>query len=146
MAGNVALMCLGPIVFDLLAPNLTEVERNAQRALAKHDIINGSPLYEDMGEDEIRTTLTGNLRPINFENTKQAEDLIEAARLAAIPLPLIRGDLKPLGIVIIESYRTVHSELYFDGVGREVALTIELVHVDPSSVIAAGVETVLRLF
>ena len=114
--------------------------------IAKHEIINGSPLYEDMGEDDIRTTLTGNLRPINFENTKQAEDIIEAARVAAIPLPLIRGDLKPLGIVVIESYRTVHSELYFDGVGREVALTIELVHVDPSSVIAAGVDAVMRLF
>ena len=99
-----------------------------------------------MGPDESRFTLNGTLHPINFDKGDTSTlDLIEAVQSAELPLPLMRGDYKPLGIVLIEDFTHTHTELWFDGKPRMVDLSLELIAVDPKRMVAAAAD-VLRLF
>ncbi len=137
-----ALMALGPVVFDL-ATNLTDTETEAASAFAKHDVIAGAPVYEAMGDDEASITLTGVIHPEHFGGLGSL-DIIEAARAAQLPLPLMRGDFTPLGWVLIESFSHSGAFLNPRGVGREVSFTISLIRVGNPGIGMA--QAIMRLF
>ncbi len=137
-----ALMSLGPVIFDLVT-NLTEHNRKAASSFAKHEVVGTSPVYESMGEDEGSFTLTGVIHPAHFGGLGTLGTL-EAARLAAIPLPLMRGDFTPLGWVLIQNLTEQSGYLDDKGIGREVQFTVELLRVGSPGVDMAS--SILRLF
>lgn len=135
-------MALGPVVFDL-ATNLTDTEGEAASAFAKHDVIGGGPVYEAMGDDEASFTLSGVIHPEHFGGLSSIA-LIEAARAASLPLPLMRGDFTPLGWVLIQSFSHQQGMLNPRGVGREITFTISLIRVGNPG--AGMAQSILRLF
>lgn len=118
------LMSLGPIVFDLIT-NIDAIEVEGVSAFAKHEIVNGGPVYEGMGEDETAITIEGVIHPEHFGGVGSLA-AIEAARLAQIPLPLMRGNFVPMGWVIIERFSQSEAYLNEHGVGREVRFSVAL--------------------
>lgn len=137
-----ALMSLGPVVFDLVT-NLTAHDKKGQSAFAKHEVVGSAPVYEAMGENEGTFSLTGVIHPSHFGGLGTLATL-EAARLAAIPLPLMRGDFTPLGWVLIQGINEQSGYLDDKGVGREVQFTVELLRVGSPGVGMAS--SILRLF
>ncbi|RWM29394.1 phage tail protein [Mesorhizobium sp.] len=137
-----ALMSLGPVVFDLVA-NLTQHENKAASAFAKHEVIGTSPIYESTGDDESPFTLKGVIHPAHFGGMGTLATL-EAARQAAVPLPLMRGDFTPLGWVLIQNVTQTNDYLDPQGIGREIEFTVELLRVGSPGVGMAS--SILRLF
>jgi phage protein U len=135
-------MSLGPVVFDLVA-NLTGHESEATTAFAKHEVMGGSPVYEAVGENEGSFTLTGIIHPEHFGGLATL-DVLEAARTASIPLPLMRGDFVPLGWVLIDNVSQQAGILNAHGVGREIKFTVKLIRVGPPGMGMAP--AILRLF
>lgn len=138
----IALMSLGPVVFDLVT-NLTEHEGDAKSGFAKHDVIGTSPIYEAVGDDESTFSLTGILHPEHFGGLGSLP-ILEAARAAKIPLPLMRGDFVPLGWVLIDSFSQKQGDLNHLGVGREITISVELIRVGSPGIGMAA--DILRLF
>ncbi|RWC91640.1 MAG: phage tail protein [Mesorhizobium sp.] len=137
-----ALMSLGPVVFDLVT-NLTEHQKKGESAFAKHEVVGSAPIYETMGENEGTFTLTGVIHPAHFGGLGTLATL-EAARLAAVPLPLMRGDYTPVGWVLIQGLSELSGYLDEKGVGREVQFSVELLRVGSPGVGMAS--SILRLF
>ncbi|WP_420408708.1 phage tail protein [Hoeflea sp.] len=136
------LMTLGPVAFDLRV-GLDEVQKMGKSAFAKHDIVNGSPVYEAMGEDEGSFTIGGVVHPEHFGGLSRLS-AIEAARVAQIPLPFIRGDFTPLGWVGIQEFSESSKSINFYGIGREIEFTVKLIRTgSPAPSMAASI---LRLF
>lgn len=135
-------MSLGPVVFDLVS-NLTDTEGETVSAFAKHEVVGSPPVYEAMGDDEGTFTLTGVIHPEHFGGLGTLATL-EAARQAAVPLPLMRGDFTPLGWVLIESLSEQSGYLNHHGVGREIQFSVSLIRVGkPSANLAPSI---MRLF
>jgi len=136
------LMSLGPVVFDLVV-NLTETSSSEQTSVAKHDVVNAPPTYELMGDEESTFTLSGVIHPEHFGGLSGISAL-KAARAAQTPLPLMRGDFRPLGWVIIDTIETQEEHLNSRGVGRRITFTVDLIAVGtPGSGLAGAI---LRLF
>jgi len=136
------LMSLGPVVFDLVT-NLDETEADTKSSFARHDVIGASPVYEEMGDDESGFTLSGTVHPLHFGGLSSL-DVLETARSAKIPLPLMRGDFVPLGWVIIDRVKVGASLLNHQGIGRELRFSVDLIRTGNPGVGAAG--AILRLF
>lgn len=135
-------MALGPVVFDLVT-NLTDTDAEAAPAFAKHEIINGPPIYEAMGEDEASFSLSGVIHPEHFGGLPSL-DILERARAAQLPLPLMRGDFTPLGWVLIGSVKQQSGFLSPQGIGREIRFTVSLIRVGNPGIGLA--QSILRLF
>ena len=137
-----ALMSLGPVVFDLVF-NLTGHDGKTASAFAKHEVLGSSPIYEGTGEDEGTCTLSGVIHPAHFGGLGTLS-VLEAARQAAVPLPLMRGDFTPLGWVLIQNLTQKNDYIDEKGVGREIQFTVELLRVGTPDVGMAS--SILRLF
>lgn len=136
------LMCLGPVVFDLIT-NLDQVESEAEASFALHEVVHAAPVYEAMGDNETTFTLSGTIHPEHF-GVKGDLAALEAARVAQIPLPLIRGDFVPLGWVVIRKLQRSDANLNPFGVGREISFTVSLSKVGSPAMGLAS--SILRLF
>lgn len=135
-------MSLGPVVFDLVS-NLTSHSREASSGFAKHEVMGSAPIYESVGDGESGFTLTGILHPEHFGGLASLT-VLEAARVAQIPLPLMRGDFTPLGWVLIDKINEDSDYLNAKGIGREIRFTVNLIRVGtPGSNLASSI---LRLF
>lgn len=123
-------MVLGPVVFDLIS-NLTETENEGSSAFAKHEIVQGSPIYEAMGEDESTFDLEGVIHPELGVNGALAA--LEDARKRQLPLPMMRGDFRPLGWFIIRKLKRKDGWLGPTGVGREIRFSVSLIKTERPS-------------
>lgn len=121
------LMALGPVLFDRVN-NLSETEFESEAAFAKHDVVGGDPVYEAMGGEGARFTLTGIIHPEHF-GVNGALARLESAQAAQTPLPLMRGDFVPVGWVVIEKLNRADKSLGFFGMGREIDFTVNLIRV-----------------
>jgi phage protein U len=136
------LMCLGPVLFDLrVGPDV--IDKMGKSAFAKHEIVNGNPVYESMGEDEGSFKISGVVHPEHFGGLSRLS-AIEAARVSQLPLPFMRGDFTPLGWVLILQFSESSKSLNYYGIGREIEFSAELIRTgSPSGSLAASI---LRLF
>lgn len=123
-----ALMILGPVVFDL-RNNITGRGRTSKMAFAKHDVVGGAPVYEALGVDESTASLECVLHPYHFGGLARLEAL-ELAMQAQTPLSLMRGDGVPLGWFIINEVDEKHADIAIAGVGQEVTFSLKLTRVD----------------
>lgn len=142
------LAILGPVVFNLLT-DMQSISMESGTTLARHDVINSSPVYEATGEEESTVTIQGTVHPFFAAqfglSATSGYRLLEAARLAKTPLSLMRGTYEPLGWFLIRSIKREDNDLDAStGVGQEVSYTIDLVRVGtPGTSLAAAI---LRLF
>lgn len=123
-----ALMILGPVVFDL-RNNITGRTRSEKMAYAKHDVVGGNPVYEAMGQDEATASLECVLYPYHFGGSSRI-DALYLAMEAETPLSLMRGDGVPLGWHVINEIEEKHSEISAVGVGQQIDFTLKLTRVD----------------
>ena len=136
------LMALGPVIFDRVS-NLQETDASFEAAYAKHDVIGADPVYEAMGGEGATITLSGIIHPEHF-GVNGAVAAMEQAQAAQIPLPLMRGDLTPIGWVIITKLTRADRNLNAFGTGREIDFTVSLTRVgSPATSLAS---TILGLF
>lgn len=124
---SVSLMSLGPIVFDLVS-NIQEVETDSEAVFAVHEVVNSAPVYEGMGEGEVRITLDGVIHPEHWGGLGTLA-AIDAARAGQIPLPLMRGNFIPIGWVIVEGFNASEAHLNHRGLGREIKFSVDLLKV-----------------
>lgn len=137
------LCCLGPVAFDV-KNDLQSIDFAAQSSFARHEVMGAAPGYEDTGDGEATINLSGTLLPFFFTGALKGVTLLEAARRQKVPLTLIRGDLTPMGWVLIDSISHSHTDLDArDGVGHVVEYTINLIRVTTP---ASGAISILRLF
>lgn len=137
------LMALGPVLFDIHL-DLQQVEMEWNSAFAKHDVMGGPPVYEDVGEEESTITLSGALYPYVL-STGGGLAALEIARTTKIPLPLLRGDGLPMGFVLIRSISRTDSSLDAgQGIGNEIEYSVKLIKVGSPGL--GGAEALLRLF
>jgi len=136
------LLALGPVVFDLVS-NITETEVETAAKFAKHDVIGADPVLEAMGGDGATVTLNGVIHPYNT-GVSGAIAAMELAQSAQTPLPLLRGDYRPLGWWVIEKLTRKDTELSAQGVGKEINFTVTLTRVGSPG--ASLVSAILRLF
>jgi phage protein U len=137
------LASLGPVVFDITT-DLQKYDEESASAFARHDIFGGSPVYEDVGEEEGTFTFSGTMLPYLFGGLSGLAKL-EAARLARVPLPLMRGDFSPMGWVLISKISKSSSELEPSvGVGQEISYTLTLIKVGTPGISSAA--DILRIF
>lgn len=136
------LMSLGPVIFDLLV-GLDAVEKMGKSAFAKHEVINGSPVYEAMGEDEGSFSIKGIVHPEHFGGLSRLSS-IEAARATQIPLPFMRGDFTPLGWVLIQEFSESSKSINYYGIGREIEFSATLIRTGTPG--ASLAPSILRLF
>lgn len=118
------LMVLGPVVFDLVS-NLQSINHEDTPAWAKHDVIGGGPVYEAMGMDEETVNLEGVIYPEHFGGVGTLSAL-KVANKRQIPLPLMRGNFRPIGFVILDGLSIDEAELNFGGLGREIYFSVSL--------------------
>lgn len=137
-----SLMALGPVVFDLVL-NPLETESQSTAAFAKHEIVNGSPIWEAMGEDESTFTISGVIFPDKFGG-ESGLNALEAARAAQIPLPLMRGDFVSLGWVLVKSVTATATYLNWKGRGQKIEFTVELIQASNPG--ASAAPSILALF
>lgn len=132
------LMILGPVPFDLVN-NLTVTDIEMSAAFAKHDIVGAPPLYEATGEDGASVTLTGVIHP-EVLGVTGALARLQQAEAAQLPLPLMRGDGRPLGWHVIEKLRRADNDLNWFGVGKEIDFSVTLIRTgSPSASLAASI-------
>lgn len=136
------LMSLGPIVFDLVT-NLDETESESRSSFAKHDVVGAPPVHEETGDDDSSFTLGGTVHPLHFGGLSSL-DVLEAARAAKVPLPLMRGDFTPLGWVIIDRIKQRSELLNYQGIGNEIRFSVDLIRTSNPGIGAAA--SILRLF
>ena len=130
-----ALMILGPVVFDL-RNNLLGRTRNSKASYAKHDVVGAAPVYEAMGPDETTATLECVLHPYHFGGLGRL-DALYLAMDAMTPLSLMRGDGVPLGWHKIDEVGEEHKDIAIAGVGQEVKFILKLTRVDTPSISSA---------
>lgn len=136
-----ALYALGPALFDIKA-GLEGFTHKTDSAFAKHDVYGAAPVYENTGEGETQATLSGKVLPYLFGGLN-ALAVLEASRLAKVPLPLMRGDYTPMGWFLITGISQTHDALEpHEGIGMEISWTVDLVKSGPPGSAA----DVLRLF
>jgi len=132
------LMALGPVVFDRVA-NLLEFGSDSEVVFAKHDVIGAGPIYEATGGDGGSIQLSGVIKPEHF-GVNGALATLEAAQASQIPLPLMRGDFRPIGWVLIQKLNRRDNELNGFGLGREITFDITLIKVgSPASSFAPSI-------
>lgn len=136
------LMALGPVVFDYVS-NITETNQESGAAFARHDVVGGSPIYEAVGADEATFTLSGIIHPEHF-GVNGALARLESAEAAQTPLPLMRGDFRPVGWVVISKLQRADRSLNQFGVGREIDFTVSLIRIGSPSMSLAP--SILGLF
>lgn len=118
------LMVLGPVVFNLVS-NLQSVSHEDTPSWAKHDVISGGPVYEAMGMDEEAINLEGVIYPEHFGGVGTLTAL-KLANRNQIPLPLMRGNFRPLGFYIIDGITIDEAEIGYSGLGREIYFSVSL--------------------
>lgn len=137
------LAVLGPVVFDV-TNDLQKYDEESASAFARHDIYGGAPVYEDVGEEEGTFTLSGTMLPYLFGGLSGLTKL-EAARVAKVPLPLMRGDFTPLGWVLISKISKSNIELDpSEGIGQEISYSLTLLKVSRPGISSAA--DILRIF
>ncbi|WEJ60418.1 phage tail protein [Devosia sp. FJ2-5-3] len=136
-------MRLGPVEFDL-AVNPQEVTRKTQTPYAVHPVVGARPIREFTGEGDGTFSITGVVFPHHFGGGRLGLAALEIARQAHTPVPFMRGNLVPLGWVLIEALEISDSEIGQFGIGTEVGFTATLVLTDRPTVALAP--AILSLF
>lgn len=134
------LAALGPVIFDLKT-DLQSISSKESSSWAKHEVMGAPLVYEDTGDGESTVTLKGTIHPYHFGGLGGLAAL-RSARAAKMPLPLMRGDFTPLGWFVINEISRDDSDLSFEGIGKEIDYTVDLLRVDGPG----GAESLLRLF
>ncbi len=137
-----ALMALGPVVFDLVT-NVDKTKMDKEAVFARHDVVGAAPIFEAMGEGETGRTLTGTVHP-NALGTNGSLAALEAAMTQQIPLPLMLGSYRPLGWYVITDFTRDEDYLDAGGMGEEIQFTVELQKVD--SIGSFNPASILNLF
>jgi len=138
---------IGTIEVDTRPFNADSMERQAGADFAVKPVIGGLQRREFMGEGDDKFTLSGQLLPFKTGGLTNVEAL-HGFRRSGTRLPLMRGDGKSFGWVVIESIRESHSELQANGIGFVVKHTVEMTKVEPPEAGSAGnlVSQLLSLF
>lgn len=136
-------LCLGPVLFEIAPMSLQKMKMGRKVEFASHDVLGAEPELEDMGPDNATVSIEGCLRPEHFGGMGNLE-ILKAARDSRTPLPLIRGDFKPLGFFVIEEVEEKHDSINAYGIGREIEVEVKLRSVASPGVGLAG--AILRLF
>lgn len=136
---SVTLINVGPVAFQIAPLNATSAKSSQKVIFASHDVLGAAPPLEHTGFENEELTIEGIMYPETFGGMSSL-DVIEAAKLAATPLPVIRGDYRPLGWFVIESAEIKHDMLNEYGIGREISVTLKLKAVGtPAGTLAAAI-------
>lgn len=110
---------------------------------AEHNVLGGSPVFEFVGQGATTYTISGTLHP-EFCGGLEVVEALEAARNQALPMPVVRGDLVPLGWFVITELSHDSSNIGLLGAGREVEFSVTMKRTDaPGTSLAAAL---FRLF
>lgn len=142
------LMKLGPVTFEASPRPLNAHEHSGERKypFVTHDVLGVEPVLEKMGPDNKIVKIEGTIHPHHFGGVPQLRAL-ESAQLRGTPLPLMRGDRRPLGWYVIEHFEEQHDVLDHHGVGREIKFQATLRSVGrPGSGMAGAIMSIFRLF
>lgn len=119
------LYSLGGVRFEVVAPNVHEVEATGETAFAEKPIAGGPTLLEHVGEGVGDARLTGKLFPKKFGGLSSISTL-HALRRSGNPQFLMRGDGVPVGWYVITKVTEKSTYLAADGVGQVVDFTVDL--------------------
>jgi phage protein U len=119
------ILYVGGVQFSNGPLNPQEIERSGKVAFGVHDVLGAAPVFEHTGFDAENMTVKASVYPLSTGGAPLL-DVLGAARRAAIPLPVIRGDGVPLGWYVIEEVSQTHSMLDEGGLGREIEVTAKL--------------------
>lgn len=122
---SVTLINVGPVQFQIAPLNATSVKSSQKVVFASHDVLGAAPPLEHTGFESEELVIKGVMYPETFGGMTSL-DVIELAKQSATPLPVIRGDYRPLGWFVIESADIEHDMLNEYGIGREISITLKL--------------------
>jgi phage protein U len=117
------LYLLGAVRFEVWPVNAEEVERETGADFAEKPVIGRRPILEFVGEGSETITLSGRLFP---EKLGGSLEMLQAQRAAGRAVPLMRGDGRPFGWVVIERVSESSSRLMADGVGRMIEFNVSV--------------------
>lgn len=122
------LYMLGPVLLSLAPLNATSLTEDGEHPFAEHPVLGTAPLYEDMGQGPRSVRLRGITFPhvAEFASGLGMLDVLEGARRAGQPLPVMRGDFVFLGYFVIERLSLEGQYLDFDGVPKELRFDLLL--------------------
>lgn len=137
------MFIVGPAIFRHLPMPVSEHSRTVKVEPAKHSVLGGVPILEDVGGENDEIEITGCLYPVHFGGDGDLAALHVAAR-ARFPLPVIRGDGVPYGWCVITSLKESHEEPQPNGAGYVIKVTVSLKR--DAAPGGAGLAAILNLF
>ncbi len=138
-----ALLSIGPLVFELLPLNAIGVSRNVASDFARKAVIGAKKPLEAVGVGDETFNITARLFPERFGG-KSSLTLLETIVRSQVPQLYVRGDGAVVGWCVVTGYSEKHSSLASDGVGRVVDLDIK-VEIVPQPSIASVISNLFRL-
>lgn len=139
----ITTLLIGPALFRIEPMSLQKLSMSRKIPFAEHAVLGAEPVLEDMGPENESVTVSGVLHPAHFGGLPELE-ILKMARDGALPLPVTRGDFRPLGFFLIEEVEEKHDMIGFKGVGRVVEVEVKLKSVATPGVGMAA--AILRLF
>lgn len=119
------LISVGPVMFQIAPLNPQGIDMGGEVRFASHDVLGAEPQLEHTGYKSGTLEIKGVMFPETFGGMSSLE-VIRAAKAAAVPLPVIRGDFSALGWFVIESSDEKHESLNQYGIGKEITVTLKL--------------------
>lgn len=116
---------VGGVTFEVVAPNVHEVEADGETAFAEKPIAGGPTILEHVGEGVGTLRLVGRLFPKKLGGLSSLSTLA-ALRRSGEPQHVMRGDGTPLGWFVIVKIAEHSTHLARDGVGQQIEFSIEL--------------------
>lgn len=135
---------VGPLRFQVAPVNLGEITEEGETAFARKGIYGGEQSFEHVGENDNAIKLSGHAWPDLFGG-EAAIDAFDRARKAGTPMLAMRGGRTNRGWVICERFSASHKHLRADGVGKVIAVSMDLVKCGAPSGPAA-IMAVMSLF
>lgn len=124
------LMMIGAVPVEIWPVNATDYSLSDKARFAEKSVLGRRPILEAQGEGEGGMTITCRLFPEKFGGL-EAVDILQAQRAAQQAIPVLRGDGKPLGWMVITDINVRHDKLDAQGVGKIVTAELTLKKSDP---------------
>jgi uncharacterized protein len=120
---------IGPVTVDVFPFNADEVTFEGATGFARHEVMGRRPPRENMGEDDERLTLTGQILPTKIGGQDEL-DALQGLRRAGNAVMVVRGDGRVMGWFLVENVSEAHKMIGSNGVGQVIRHEIKLVRAD----------------
>ncbi|MDC7784752.1 phage tail protein [Rhodoplanes sp. TEM] len=126
------LYALGPVAFEVLPVNVTEVSRETSASFVEKPVVGRRPPLEFTGDGPENMRLSVKLFPEKFGGLSSLSSF-DTMRISGVPWVLARGDGANLGWFVVEKASERSTYLGPNGIGKIVEVDLSLKRADAPS-------------